>query len=52
MAVVAEFGVYSQDVLALEAGRPGVVGTADTGLEEAAVLDLDHSVHSRPLDLN
>ena len=52
MAVVAEFEVYSPGVLAMEAKRPGVVDTVDTGLEEAAVLDLDHSVYSRPFDLN
>ena len=36
----------------MEVERPGVVGTAIADLEEAAVLDLDHSVCSRPFDLN
>jgi hypothetical protein len=31
---------------------PGVVGTAGTGLEEAAVSGLDHNIRSRPLGLN
>ena len=52
VAVVAEFEGYSPGALAMEAKRPGVVDTVDTGLEEAAVLDLDHSVYSRPFDLN
>jgi hypothetical protein len=52
VAVVAEFEVNSPGALALEAKRPGVVDTVDTGLEEDAVLDLDHSGHSRSFDLN
>jgi len=51
-AVVAEFEVYLPGALAMEAKLPGVVDMVDTGLEEAAVLDLDHSVHSRSFDLN
>jgi hypothetical protein len=36
----------------MEVERPDVVGTVVAGLEEAAVLDLDHSVRSRTLDLD
>lgn len=52
MAVVVAFVAYSQGLLAEEAERPVAVGTADTGLEEAAALDLEDSVRSRPLDLH
>ncbi len=52
MVVVEGFVAYSQDALAKEAERPVVVGTVDTGLVEAAVLDLDHSVYSKRFDLN